>query len=112
MRMLAALLFLVTGIAAPAAAGEYSFANRPQIEFPGPRGGSVHISPFPMGKRAQAIWASDSCWRDCGARCAWRYEACSSNLGHEVCLPHFDACERACLKACRTRGGPLLNITD
>ena len=27
--------------------------------------------PFPRSKRAEAIWASDVCWSDCGAYCAW-----------------------------------------
>ena len=27
--------------------------------------------PFSRGELAQSVWASDRCWRECGAYCAW-----------------------------------------
>ena len=30
----------------------------------------------------------------------------------EACRAALDADDRACLRSCRTRGGPYLNITD
>src|SRR5262245_29397664 len=110
MRALAALALLVAGLVAPAAAHDYSYANRPQVIFPAPRGGSVHVSPFPMSKRALAVWKSDACWRDCTSDAAWRFERCFGPFGPEVCRAGMDADDRACLRACRLRGGPYLNI--
>jgi len=112
MKALTALLLLITGMVAPAAAGDYSLANRPAVVFPGPHGGIVHISPYPAGKRAAAIWASDACWRDCASSCAWKMEQCVLATDADACLPQLDACDRSCQRSCRTRGGPLLGFID
>jgi hypothetical protein len=112
MKALTAALLIVAGIAGPAAAGGYSLANRPSVAFPAPYGGAVHVSPYPMSKRAASVWASDSCWRDCTGQAAWRFESCIGKLGPQACRSELDADDRACLRWCRTRGGPLLNITD
>jgi hypothetical protein len=119
MRTLAALLFAVAGVLAtaadisPAIAGEdYSYANRPPVVFPGPKGGVAHVSPFPMSKRSAAVWASDACWRDCTSQAAWRFQTCFGMQGADACRVQLDADDRACLRQCRTRGGPVLNITD
>ena len=101
-----ALLFL--GLAVPAAAGDYTLEQRPQVAFPGPNGGIVHVSPYPASKRAAAVWASDTCWRDCKSSCTWKMESCVSATDADLCRPHLDACDRACQRSCRTTSGPLL----
>ena len=54
MKPLVAVLVLIAGLLAPAAAGDYSLNNRPEVSF---KGGPVHVSPYPMSKRAAAVWA-------------------------------------------------------
>ena len=103
---------LLALLAAPAQAGDYSYANRPQVVFPSPRGDRVHVSPFPMSSRAAAVWASDTCWRDCTNAAAWRFARCIADHAADACRTAMDADDRACLRACRSRGGPYLNITD
>jgi hypothetical protein len=111
MKRLATLL-LTLGLLAPAGAGEYRLENRPEVVFPGPKGGIVHVSPYPAGKRAAAVWASDACWRDCKTGCTWRMETCVGAMDADSCRPHLDACDRACQRSCRARGGPLLGFID
>src|SRR5690349_2701287 len=108
MRFPVATLLLIVGLV-PATAGEYAFRNRHPIVF---SGGRAHISPFPMGKRAADIWASDACWRGCSSRGGWRLDTCLSVMNAEQCRARLDADDRACLRQCRVSGGPLLNITD
>ena len=78
MKSLAALLLLHW----PGRAGRRRrlHARQPAGEpvFPGPKGGIVHISPYPAGKRAASVWASDVCWHDCTSSCAWKMETCVS----------------------------------
>ena len=66
--------------------------------------------PFPRSKRAEAIWASDACWSDCGAYCAWGLAGCLKEDAQGRCLKYTDKCDRYCQRECRTRGGPLLSI--
>ncbi len=109
---LALLLMLpLSGAGTPALAGgpDYALAHRPDVVFPG---GRVHRSPYPVSRRAAAVWHSDACFMDCAGQAAWRYEACLSSHGAEACRDRLDADDRICLQACRTRGGPLLNLTD
>jgi hypothetical protein len=114
MKWLAVMIMLIAALIAPAAAGDYSLANRPELVFPGGKGGIVHVSPYPMGKRAASVWISDACWRDCEGQCAWSNETCllGQRLGNEACRPKLDACSRACQRTCRARGGPLLGFID
>ena len=112
MKTLAAWLSMTAALAAPALAGDYAYANRPQVTFPGPRGGIVHVSPFPMSSRAAAVWASDSCWRDCTSAAGWRFGRCLGVENARSCRTALDAADRACQRTCRTRGAPYLNITD
>jgi hypothetical protein len=65
---------------------------------------------FPLGERAQSIWASSACWSDCSASTAWNLAACIELDRQGHCLKRADAADRACQRACRTRGGPLLPI--
>ena len=98
------------GFSGAAAAGGYTLENRPVVVFPG--SGGKHVSPYPAGKRAASVWASDFCWRDCTGQTAWRFDYCIRSMHPEQCRSLVDADDRICLRACRTRGGPLLNITD
>jgi hypothetical protein len=109
MKSLIALLLLTIALGAAARAGEYALANRPEVSF---KGGPVHVSPYPMSKRAAAVWASDTCWRDCTAACNWEMKSCLRADDADACRPQIDACDRACQRSCRTRGGPLLGFTD
>ena len=67
-------------------------------------------SAFPLSERAQSIWASGACWSDCGSTTTWNLAACLERDGQGHCLKRADAADRACQRACRTRGGPLLPI--
>jgi hypothetical protein len=87
----------------------YKLENRPKLVFPGKR---VHISPYPMSKRAASVWSSDLCWRTCTGETAWQFDACKTAHGLEACRFAHDADNRACLRACRTRGGPMLNLAN
>jgi hypothetical protein len=109
MKTVVILAAILSGLAGPAAAGGYSLDNRPLVVFPNK---SIHVSPYPMSKRAASVWESDFCWRDCTGQSAWRFETCAAGHGPEFCRAELDAADRACLRACRTRGGPLLNVTD
>jgi hypothetical protein len=111
-KVLAALMLLFAGLVLPAAADDYSYANRPLVAFPHPRGDVIHVSPFPMSKRAAAVWAADSCWRECTTLCGQRMTACVNFRDADACRPHLQACDLTCQKQCRTRGGPALNITN
>ena len=92
----------------PATAGDYTLENRPQIVFSGRGGDKSHISPYPMSRRAAAIWTSDACWRACGAGCAGQFNTCGRANGAEACRTVLDRCDRACVFQCRNGGGPLL----
>jgi len=108
MRSVLVALVIMVGFAATAAAGDYALENRPDVVFPGPKGGIVHKSPFPAGKRATSVWVSDACWHDCTSSCSWKMEACVGIQTADACRPHLTACDRACQLSCRTRGGPYV----
>jgi hypothetical protein len=111
--LLAAILFALPDPAlaggAPFGSGDYRMEHRPDLKFPG---GKVHRSPYPMSQRSASVWLSDACFRTCTGKAGWRFEACRPAGGPEACRASLDAEDRACLHACRTRGGPLLNIAD
>jgi len=110
MKILAALLLLILGLAAPAAAGQYKMENRPEVIF---KGGIVHQTPYPQSKRAASVWASDACWRDCSSSCAWKMEYCVRSNDADSCRPRLDACDRSCQRSCRgLSAGPLLGFID
>jgi len=108
MKVLAAIVLLMLGLFTPAAANDYSLENRPEVVFPGPRGGIVRESPYPAGKRAASVWMSDACWRECTASCGWRMQTCLNAIGPEACRVRLQACDVSCQQACRARGGPLV----
>jgi len=53
MKALTAVLLLISALAAPAVAGDYTMNNRPEVIF---KGGIVHQTPYPQGKRAASVW--------------------------------------------------------
>ena len=70
LKALAAALLVFAGLGGAAQADQvdlisfhsYKLENRPKVVFPGKR---VHVSPYPMSKRAASVWTSDFCWRAC-----------------------------------------------
>jgi len=66
--------------------------------------------PFPRSERAQSVWASGTCWSECGSYCAWGQTACLERDAQGQCLKLTDKCDRYCQRECRTSGGPLLPI--
>jgi hypothetical protein len=116
---MAAALLVLAGLGGAAQADPFGIINfrsyklehRPTLVFPPPpRDGSIHISPYPSSRRAAAVWASDLCWKQCTTQTGWRFESCSAGHGPEVCRFYLDADNRSCLRSCRTRGGPMLNL--
>lgn len=65
---------------------------------------------FAPSKRALSIWASGACWSECGSYTTWNLVACLAHDAQGRCLKYADAGDRACQRACRTRGGPFLPI--
>ena len=87
----------------------YRLENRATVVFPGKR---EHTSPYPMSKRAASVWVSDFCWNDCTSHSGWKFQACVREADPESCRFQLDADNRACLRACRLRGGPMLNFAN
>ena len=110
MKVLAAVLLLVCGLVASAAAGDYTYENRPEVVF---KGGVVRQTPYPQSRRAASVWISDACWRGCKAECTWKMEYCVRSDDADACRPHLDACDRSCQRACRDwSAGPALGFFD
>ncbi len=65
---------------------------------------------FPLSGGAESVWASGACWSECGSYTTWNLVACLDRDAQGRCLKHADAGDRACQRACRTRGGPFLPI--
>ncbi len=66
--------------------------------------------PFPRSPRAQSVWASGACWNACQTYCTWGLAGCLKVDAQGLCLQSTDACDRACQRDCRSRGGPYLPI--
>ena len=64
--------------------------------------------PFPRSERAQSVWASDVCWKECGSYCAWGMAGCLQQDSQGLCLKLTDRCDRYCQRECRTNAGPFL----
>jgi hypothetical protein len=69
-----------------------------------------HALPFPRSERAQAVWAADACWHQCGAYTAWNLVTCLKHDTQGHCLKVTDAADRACQRDCRIWGGPLCRL--
>lgn len=67
-----------------------------------------HALPFPRSERAQSVWASGVCWKECGAYCTHGLVGCLARDSQGQCLKYTDRCDRYCQNQCRTQGGPLL----
>jgi hypothetical protein len=74
------------------------------------RSASAQAPVFPRSERAQAVWAGDRCWKECGAYTAWDLAACLKQDTQGHCLKATDAADRACQRDCRRWGGPLLPL--
>ena len=85
-------------------AAEAADVRIPHASAPGPG------LPFARGERAQSVWASNACFRDCGAYCAAGQAACLYSDSQGQCLKRTDDCDRYCQRSCRTAGGPWLPI--
>jgi hypothetical protein len=64
--------------------------------------------PFPRSERAQAVWASSQCWKECGSYCAWGMAGCLQQDSQGLCLKLTDRCDRYCQRECRTGAGPFV----
>jgi hypothetical protein len=64
--------------------------------------------PFSRSERAQAVWASDRCWNECGSYCVWGMAGCLKEDSQGRCLKLTDRCDRYCQRECRTNAGPYL----
>ena len=64
--------------------------------------------PFARSEQAASVWASDACWNDCRARCAWDLHGCLHYDTQGICILYSAACDRYCQRDCRAQGGPLL----
>jgi hypothetical protein len=101
---LVALLGII--MAAPAAAADVTATPRWQGSM------QFHQLPFPRSERAQAVWDERACWSDCGSHCTWGLADCVQHDAQGRCLRRADRCDRTCQRACRTSGGPLLNLAN
>lgn len=103
------VFWLSTAFLPSASAADLRFPVQPASRsWQGPANGFA--LPFPRGERAQSVWASGLCWRECGARTAWALNACLERDAQGQCLNEADASDRACQRQCRTSGGPLLPL--
>lgn len=66
--------------------------------------------PFARNGRADSVWGSAACWSECGSYTTWNLVACLDRDRQGRCLKYADAGDRACQRACRTRGGPFLPL--
>lgn len=68
--------------------------------------------PYPLTWRAAKIRRADRCWRACLADASRDFQRCLRVESATDCVPWNDANDRACLRACRLYGGPLVNMAD
>jgi hypothetical protein len=68
--------------------------------------------PYPLSWRAAKIRRADRCWRGCLAAAGREFQRCLRFEPATGCVPWNDANDRACLRACRLSGGPLLPAYD
>lgn len=88
---------------APAVAADAQ--SRPQIA-------RSDVLPFPRSERAASVWASGTCWTECGSYCAWGLVGCLERDTQGRCLKLTDRCDRYCQRNCRTAGGPLIGLIE
>jgi hypothetical protein len=66
--------------------------------------------PFGRSGRAASVWDSNVCWNECGSYTTWNLVDCLYHDAQGRCLKYADGGDRACQRACRTRGGPFLPL--
>jgi hypothetical protein len=100
------LLGCIIGVIAfsSALAGDNGFAPPPWF-----RGFPLDLTPR---AHSNSVRVSDACWRTCERHCSRNFQACSATYHVNDCRSESDACDLACLKTCRTYGGPFLDITN
>jgi hypothetical protein len=99
---LAVVLFTLLALVALRPAGAADVTVRPAALT------TPQTLPFPRSERAQSVWASGLCSRECGAYCAEGMVGCLDRNAQGQCLKFTDRCDRYCQNQCRTQGGPLL----
>jgi hypothetical protein len=99
------LVWLIVG--SPAVAGDNGVGPPPWP--PWFRG--FPLDPTPRA-HSNSVRVSDACWRTCERHCSRNFSACSAAYHVNDCRSESDACDLACLKTCRTYGGPFLDITQ
>ncbi len=95
---------LLGGIVMPGSTGAVAAGRTLAVSSP------VQVLPFPRSPRAESIWASGACWNQCQSICTWELPNCLQRDSQGLCLKDTDACDRACQRDCRSRGGPYLPI--
>ena len=118
-RAIGVTMLLLTGLLLPA--GQASSANLrvsrysavpPPVVGPHPPiwryNAPPQPPPFERSKRSAAIWASDACWNDCRASCAWDLNGCLHYNTQGTCILYSAACDRYCQRDCRIQSGPFL----
>jgi hypothetical protein len=75
-----------------------------------PPPGNAQALPFARSPGAESVWASGACWSQCQSICTRDLFSCLQFDSQGRCLKHTDACDRACQRDCRSRGGPYLPI--
>ena len=100
--LLLAAVLMVLGLA-PATAADAVIRHRSAIAA-----SMTEYRVIPRSPVAQTVWASDVCWRGCAQDCGRQFKICLSQ--GESCVSQNNACDRACQRACRIYGGPLLPI--
>ena len=121
--ILAAALLLLAGLCGAAQADPFGIIQfhsykpeyRPVVVFPRrPRTAASTSAPTPPRSAPPRSGSRTCCWKKCTGATSWRHDACiqvlSPEIGVEACRYRLDADNRACLRACRTRGGPMVNL--
>jgi hypothetical protein len=103
MRGLLIALIVAAGFAGPAAAADAVVTKREVVVT-----SSTQRLPFPRTERAQAAWNERACWSECGSHTTWAMADCLKHDAQGICLDRTDHADRACLRNCRTSGGPYL----
>ena len=102
------------GPAFAAEMGAPSYTQRYSVAKPRPKVWRYNApgaeAPFARSPRAQSVWDSDLCWRQCGAYCAWGMNECLQVDDQGLCVAYTDACDRYCQVACRRLAGPFVPI--
>jgi hypothetical protein len=65
-----------------------------------------------VSRLSAAVRASDPCWQGCQARCSGAFRSCVAHGPLAPCVAGANACDLRCLRACRLKGGPLVDWID